>query len=317
MHAFLTDCLIPIYLTTSPARRKFKKHLGNANHLIITTLVGLDAVEKGYVTEIPEELRAAWSPKDPSASSKRSRRLILGMVLVRSVDALDIYIRHANRKPFLIQSSEIQSELNKNGRSVYRRFEVLENHFTAIDKKLSALVALMITWRNRAVHSEAENKVPEHYRNCIRDNIETIKEKFRGLDGLVLLDHYDKYENPRFKEVASFINSTHHYVKDLDQSLFQNMRPERFLKEIVWRGIPDSDISGEVDDHRRKKLLQSIWGKSGANKERALKKFLEHWGLSFVKPKDKENFLFFNDSFFEEMISKTPTEMFNWAKPAD
>ena len=308
---------MPLYLTTSPARREFKKHLGNANHLIITALVGLDAVEKGYVTEVPKELRAAWSPKDPRVSSQRSRRLVLDMALVRSVDALDLYISRANRKPFLIQSSEIRSELDKNGRSVYRRFKILENHFTAIDKKLSALVALMITWRNRAVHSDEDKELSECYRNCIRDNIEAIQEKFRGLDGLVLLDHYDKCENPRFKEVASFINSTHHYVKELEQFLFQSMCPKRFLKEIVWKGVPEYDMFGKVDEHRRKKLLQGIWGKSSDKKERAIKNFFEHWGLSLVKPKDEENFLLFEDCFLEEIISKTPKEMFNWASTVE
>lgn len=308
---------MPFYLTTSPARRKFKKHLGNANHLIITALVGLDAIEKGCITEAPKELRAAWSPKDPRVSSQRSRRLVLDMVLVRSVNALDLYIRRASRKPFLIQPPEVQSELGKNGRSVYKRFEILENHFTAIDKKLSALVALMITWRNRAVHSDADNELPEFYRNCIRDNIEAIKEKFSGLDGLVLLNHYDKYENPRFKEVASFINSTHHYVKELEQSFFQSMCPERFLKEIVWKGAPEYDMSGKVDEPRRKKILQGIWGKSGDKKERAVLKFFEHWGLSPVKPKDEESFLLFEDDFLEEIISRTPKEMFNWASTVE
>ena len=255
--------------------------------------------------------------QDHRTSSKRSRRLILDMALVRSVDALDLYIRHANRKPFLIQSSEIQSELNENGQSGYKRFEVLENHFKAIDKKLPALVALMIAWRNRTVHSDADNEVAERYKNYIRGNIEAIKERFKGLDGLVLLDHFDNHESPRFKEVTSFINSTQHYVKELEQSLFQSMCPEHFLKELIWKAISAPDASDKTSDHHRKQLLKSVWGKSSSNKERAIKGFLQQQRLSFVKPGDEEDFLFFEDNFLEQMISRTPTEMFNWAIPAE
>lgn len=300
------------YLLRSPARREFKKHLGNANHLIITALVGLDAIEKGLVTTIPEEFRATWAPQDQAASSQRSRRLILDMALIRCVDSLDLYIRHANRKPFLIQSSEIKSKLDGKGLSVYERFEILEDHYTSIDKKLSSLVALMITWRNRAAHSDADKEVPKDYKNYIRDNTEAIKEKFRGLDSLALLERYDDQKDPRFKEVASFIHSTQLYVEELEQSLFQSVCPERFLRELIWKIIS----KGKASDHHRKQLLTSIWGKSHLNKERAIKRFLELQGLSFVKPEDKENFLFFDNGFLEKMFLKTPTQMFNWIKPA-
>jgi hypothetical protein len=36
---------MPLYLNESPARRRFKDLLGNANQLLITILVGLSAVE--------------------------------------------------------------------------------------------------------------------------------------------------------------------------------------------------------------------------------------------------------------------------------
>jgi len=51
-----------LFLNQSKARTVFKKLLGNANHLIITALVGLDAVEKGIVSGIPADMHAVWSP---------------------------------------------------------------------------------------------------------------------------------------------------------------------------------------------------------------------------------------------------------------
>ena len=48
---------MPAYLLTSPARKEFKKHLGQANHQIITILVGLDAIERRIVCDVPERIR--------------------------------------------------------------------------------------------------------------------------------------------------------------------------------------------------------------------------------------------------------------------
>ena len=81
-----------LYLNISPARRKFKDLLGNANHLLITILVGLSAVERKTIVTAPPELHAAWNPKDVVASARRSRVFVLETTLVRSVDALDAYI---------------------------------------------------------------------------------------------------------------------------------------------------------------------------------------------------------------------------------
>ena len=217
-----------IYLSTSPARRAFKKLLGQANHLIITALVGLYVIkhtaenEKKTITDNPEELykklhleklheelHAKWSPRDPVASAERSRRLILDMALIRSVDALDIYIRLSNRKPFLIQSPKIRSEIDQVGRSVYGKFSVLDPHFLPEEKILSALVALMINWRNQAAHMGADEELKDCYKKSIRENKEEIEERFRGLDSDILLDGYNEERKPTFKEIASFINATH------------------------------------------------------------------------------------------------------------
>lgn len=40
-----------LILESSYAKRLFKKRIGNANHLLITILVGLDAIEAGEITK--------------------------------------------------------------------------------------------------------------------------------------------------------------------------------------------------------------------------------------------------------------------------
>src|SRR4051794_38354746 len=109
------------YLNESRGRGRFKDLLGQANHLIVTTLVGLDAVENGLVTSPPADLHASWSPKHPVNSARRARRLVLDMVLVRAVDAVDVYLRMARRLPSLIQEEGLQSGIDGAGRSIFRK----------------------------------------------------------------------------------------------------------------------------------------------------------------------------------------------------
>ena len=39
------------------------------------------------------------------------------------------------------------------------------------------------------------------HKKYIRNNTEAIKEKFRGLDSVTLLERYDNQKDPRFKNV--------------------------------------------------------------------------------------------------------------------
>jgi hypothetical protein len=116
---------MPLFLNESAARRHFKDVLGNANHLIITILVGLFAVEQRLISECPAELRTAWNPKDPAASANRSRVMMLQMSLVRATDALDMYLSLARRKPALIQDTTLQQRMDACGHSVFGKFAVI------------------------------------------------------------------------------------------------------------------------------------------------------------------------------------------------
>ena len=197
MHPVERAAGMPLYCSTSRARRNFKKLLGNANHKIITALVGLDAIERGIVTRVPEELHTAWSPRNPIDSARRSRILILEMTLVRCVDALDMYIRESIRKPTLIQSPELQSSLDKCGRSVFEKFRAVDNHFGSLDEVLSSLIALMIVWRNRRVHSDTNINLENDDERTIRENNSSIGARFRGLDANLLLNRYKQNKGPQ------------------------------------------------------------------------------------------------------------------------
>jgi hypothetical protein len=307
-----------MFLNTSTARQAFKDFLGSANHLIITAMVGLDAIERTVVKEVPKDLHAAWSPRDPVTSARRSRRLLLDMALVRSVDALDIYIRHAVRKPTLIQAPAAQQALDQAQNSIYGKFRALNSHYRKMDQIAASLVGLMITWRNRAAHAESDCETDSEYLKTIRENGQVIADRFRGLDTTTLLAGYDASRAPYFKEVTSFINATHHYVEDLENRLYAQLDREAFLKELIWKAISPDVIDRPDRTAFRKKRIQSIWGRSSNERRGYVERFLQHHGLAREKiAKERETpFLKFDDDLIRQVAEMTPTLLYKWIEPA-
>jgi hypothetical protein len=298
----------------SPAQRHFKKMLGGANHLIITALVGLDAIERGAVTEIPDDIHAAWSPQDAVASSKRSRRLILDMALVRAIDALDVYIQQARRKPSLIQDKSLQREIDGASPSAFKRFTAVEGHFAAIDRTVAALVAVMITWRNRSAHSEADANAPERHILLLRNNPEPISSRFRGLSTELLLCGYEEHRPPVFKEIASFINATHHFVEELERAQFATMDPECYLKQLIWTAASEANSNRDTPERARKRRLQSIWGKDPSERKVFVERFLYNHGISKTKAKDVTYPLMFSDDLLARLGEMHPSEVLAWVR---
>lgn len=310
------------YLATSPARREFKKMLRQGNHLLITAMVGLDAIERRIVTRAPEKFPAKWEPKNPSFSARRSRNLILEMALVRSVDALDTYISWTNRKPFLIQTSQIKSELDGAGRHISVKFGVIERNYPPKDNILSALVASLIRWRNKAVHSEDEDELEEKYADVLKRESDEISARFRGLETDTLLDGYDKNRKPHLKEVASFINATQQYVRTVDGNILSNLSAEQYLRELIWTdvraeaSVKDADGRVRIDKSRMKQLIENKWGTGLKRRKQAVEGFLRHLGLSSQRPLASEPYVIFDDGLLEELVSRTPARVYQWAAPS-
>lgn len=224
-----------LYRARSRPRRAFKNLLGNANHLIVTALVGLDAVERGVVREVPDDLHVAWSPNDPVISAKRSRRLILEMALIRAIDAVDVYLLEALRKPALIQSVNSRRDLDSAGLKIFQKLQTVEHHCPTLDNLPLAMISLMVAWRNRSAHSEADIDVPQHHLDVIQARAEELAQRFRGLNADMFLSGYDAVRPATFKDVASLINAAHHLVVELDAQLLATLDVERFLKDAAPR----------------------------------------------------------------------------------
>lgn len=223
-------------LRLSPARRHFKQRIGQVNHFLITTLIGLDGVKSKEFT-LPEEFSTSWNPRSVERSAERSIRFILDASLSWVVDNLDSYFVEVNRKPSIIENESIRNDYDGAGRSVNSRFELFYREARKSDieiDKYAALVALAIQWRNNTVHYGANNELDGEYRTLLKRHKDYYIDEFRHLNVDEMLKSFDSNDgHPSFKEVTSMIHAIHKYVECVDKHLLKSLNIERFKQDIL------------------------------------------------------------------------------------
>jgi hypothetical protein len=218
------------------ARIQFKKHFGQANHYLVTSLVALHNLDASPIVKAPEELRMAWSPKDKGASVIRSRNFVLYSFLGWAVDSIDMYLSLLNRKPNYLQSPALASRLDGAGRSVLRKAQIFSEHYN-VHPATRALIDVLITWRNNVFHELADNKIKKESREALLSNSSYIAENYRGLEVSELPKKAEKGSPLTFKETASLINAVHHYIQEIDTAVLLVFDPIIFCTEAVSDAI--------------------------------------------------------------------------------
>lgn len=222
------------------ARIQFKKHFGQANHYLVTSLVALHQLNESPIVEAPDELRMAWSPKDKDSSVIRSRNFVLHSFLGWAVDSIDMYLSLLNRKPNYLQNSELASRLDGTGHSVLKKAQIFSEHYK-VHPATHALIDILITWRNNVFHELADNKIKNESRKALLSNASYISENYRGLDVSDLPNKSEKGSSLTFKETASLINAVHHYVQEIDTAVLKAFDPIAFCIEAVEDAINDKE----------------------------------------------------------------------------
>lgn len=281
-------------ITKSFALKKFKNEIGQANHFLITILIGLDGVKSEKVVK-NVEFDAAWNPKDVVASANRSRVYTIKASLAWVVDCLDMYLRLCNRKPRLL-SEELCDKFNATHHSVYQKYKLISDEYTIsdIDK---ATVDLLICWRNRMIHFDADNDILEKSRDVlttIKDEDEIINKTHMDIEQL--LDSFDKKECPKFKEMAFMIKRTILFVESIDKILLDRLDVLSFLDDMLCSELKNNPQSFEgifltVGDKRKQKIIQFIkncgFTKLENNSEEE-NKFIDYISLmSYKEAKDR------------------------------
>lgn len=264
-----------IKLRISPARRHFKQRIGQVNHFLITTLVGLDGV-KSKDFALSEEFSTSWNPRSVERSAERSARFILDASLSWVVDNLDSYFVEASRKPSIIESEALNISYTQADRSVNKRFELFYHEArqsdTEIDK-YAALVALAIQWRNNTVHYGANNELDRVYRNFLNQHKEFYDNEFRHLDVDAMLESFDSNDgHPSFKEVTSMINAIHKYVECVDAHLLKNLDIVRFKQDLIDKHCSKCKQSrrkiNNLTEERKETYLKTLFRQYGFETEK-------------------------------------------------
>ena len=226
-------------LKHSVAQRQFKKRIGQANHFLITILIGLDEVSKGKVKK-PDTLDVRWDPKDVKASAARSRAYALNSSLAWIIDNFDSYVQNCKRKPCLIEDKQLSEDLDSADRRVNDKFKVFFNRYKPNEelRLYGALVALGIQWRNVTTHSEANNVLDDEYEKILLDNKKWYNENFCHLDIDKTLDSFRSHKNPTLKETTSIIKAVLRFVEQIDAELIKAIQDERFLSELFEKHYP-------------------------------------------------------------------------------
>ena len=239
-------------LNRTKARHAFKDLLGQANHFLITILVGLNGVRSNQVT-IDSEFNTSWNPKNKINSADRSRQFALDMGLVRAVDALDTYMMMSARKPRSIEGNEFRSAMDGTGKSVSKRLTVFCDFLTPLQESHKEALHIAIDWRNRRVHSLARDTVENSALRTVNSDAERFKSSYSGLCISEFVRNYRSNLTPSFKETAAIIRMTHEAVEIFDQKILENLDVERYLTEFI------ALVLGEDKEHKHHSTSK-IWG---------------------------------------------------------
>ena len=246
----LGPLLMSIKLLHSIDLRRFKKQIGQANHFLITILIGLNEVRKGTAKK-PDTMDVFWNPKDFNASAIRSEAYALNSSLAWVIDNFDAYVQNCNRNPRLIENKELLNEINRAKHRVNDKFIALYNKYSSVEtlKLYGSLVALGIQWRNNTTHSEAQNDLDKEYENILWTNKEWYQNNCCNLDIERAYDSFKKHKTPTLKEVASIIKSVSRFVEIVDTELINELDIERYIREIFEEHFKVNNDSNDKDDN--------------------------------------------------------------------
>jgi len=252
-------------LNRTAARVIFKDLLGQANHFLITILVGLNGVRAGRITLDPE-FSTSWNPKDVKASADRSRQFALDLALIRAVDALDAYMMRTRRRPLALTNDDFASRMDATGQKISRRLDVFSDFLKPLEAERAAFLRLAIDWRNQRVHSLAEDNLRSDDVKTIREQSEKLRNDFSGLGADEIIRNYQAGIGPNFKEAAAVIRLAHQTVEHFDRELLQGMDVINYIGESLYVLLAHDRSHSKVEAS-----CQKIWGNQAKRQAKVLR----------------------------------------------
>ena len=150
---------------------------------------------------------------------------------------------------------------------------IINNH-SELAVNQYAYVDLLICWRNNLVHFDAENQLLpsslQYFRNIPSDDIVA---NIYHLNVDEMLNRFKNGECPTFKETATLISMTIHFVEELDKLLLRDIQQYRFLEIFLYQLLQKEANRTSVFDYmnttseKRKKRLMQLFATNGINQD--------------------------------------------------
>lgn len=255
-------------------------------------MVGLDGIIP-YHVEAKEEFHTSWNPKSKKASVDRSKVFAKKAAIAWLVDCLDMYLRLINQSPILIGSEELKKAIDSedNSRSVYKRINLICTHYD-IQSTDFALVDLLICWRNKLTHFQAENNIAEQSRFILQENLKKIEESYCGLNIQQTLKSFDCNEFPSFKEVTSFVRASVNFTSEIDKCLLRDINWVTYADRIIVNHL--KTVKGHTDKKKLEEMqkcnLNKIFSKDAQTAEKSIRLILFQHGFTPQEPNDVDEF---------------------------
>lgn len=264
-----------MFLRRTSACSEFCERLGQANHLLITILIGIEGVRIGDARK-SDDFHAAWNPKSLEETAQRSRRFARDAMLNHIVDSLGVYLSLLKGS---LYEHALPSLYSISDRSLKLRLDAFCSDLGLEVSTRLALVHLAIQWRNRRLHTGAPNAIEKQYETTLKGAMDDIRAQFSGLDVNIILGHFSKSESPRFKEVASLVKGSLDFVQSADTLLVRRLDPSDVARHVIATTLRERAAT-----NRRRAGQQ--WGNTPSERERRLAGILTTAGFGLYLPDD-------------------------------
>lgn len=253
-------------MTATPERSHFKRSFGQANHFLVTIIVGLHAV-KSRDAVAPPDLPAAWDPKDAARSAERSEAFAIQGAVVFLTTALDQYLADVARlmRP---TSPSLASALDAAGQKkggLRGEARVFADFSEALRTPELALVESAIHWRNRLVHPGSNARFNSELRTRLAEHGLEFDTEYRHLDPERMIRTFGTGDPaPSLKEIAGMITATHRFIRRVDSAVLENLDYEGYLEGILRKHLREGS---REQAHER---ANRVWGRTPRRASQAI-----------------------------------------------
>lgn len=269
---------VVLKMSATPERARFKRTFGQANHFLLTLIVGLEAVKAGNAGPT---LPAAWNPINPVRSAQRSEGFAIQGTLVFLVTALDRYLGDVAR---LARSSSVRlaaaiDAAKENDKGLRGEIQAFADFAGGLRTVELALVESAVQWRNRIIHPSSKARFNNDLCDRLLEHAQELKDDYRHLDPEQMIARFESHvESPSFKEITGMITATHRFVRVVDSAVLATLDYESFIQSTIKRHL------AEVPRDEAQKRANRIWGRTELRARRAIVSLARQNG--FTDPED-------------------------------